>query len=141
MSSLYVRKTRKSDADSTAASIVNLRSPATPAIFTQTAGKQEGRYKTTPSGTSSSEERTPSISGEPEEHEGGLGLAGPNGKNVRISEKDAEWVQNMKEKVRLASAEKERKQRDREEMESRRERAGFRDLDRVGGTKRLFKKG
>jgi hypothetical protein len=128
MSSLFIRKTRKSDADSTiaAASTISLRSPSTPITFTsQTAN----RLNTPPSATSSSEV--------------GLGLAGPKSKNVKISERDEEWVESMKEKVRIASMGKEMKdpkQREREEKEVRRDRGSLGELDRVGGTKRLFKK-
>jgi hypothetical protein len=127
MSSLYIRKTRKSDADSTVASTLNLRSPSTPIALTS---HTANRLNTPPSATASSEV--------------GLGLAGPKSKNVKISERDAEWVESMKEKVRLASMDKELKdlkQRDREEKEAaRRDRGSFGELDRVGGTKRLFKK-
>lgn len=94
-----------------------------------------------------------------------LGLAGPKSKNVTISERDQEWVESMKEKVRLASAEKERRERVRERekdrerdrdsgvglslgkkegsgRESGREsRASFGEMEKVGGTKRLFRKG
>lgn len=128
MSSLYIRKTRKSDADSTAAvaATVNLRSPSTPVAFTS----QSASRLNTPPSTASSD-----VS---------LGLAGPKRKNIKISERDAEWVESMKEKVRIASMDKEMrelKQRDREERETRRERGSFGDFDRVGGTRRLFKKG
>ncbi|PVH71582.1 hypothetical protein DL98DRAFT_471531 [Cadophora sp. DSE1049] len=61
-----------------------------------------------------------------------LGLAGPKSKNVTISERDQEWVESMKEKVRLASAEKEKRERSR---------ASFGEMEKVGGTKRLFRKG
>jgi hypothetical protein len=138
MSSLYVRKTRKSDADSTVASTVNLHSPTTPVVFTS---KTAGRVETPPSGAPPSERRSPSRLSAPEEYEGSLGLAGPKRKNIKISEQDAEWVESMKEKVRLASAGNELKHRDREEKEGRRDRGSFGDIDRVGGTKRLFKKG
>tara|TARA_R110002060_G_scaffold18907_1_gene25884 strand:- start:446 stop:703 length:258 start_codon:yes stop_codon:yes gene_type:complete len=84
---------------------------------------------------------------------------------VTISERDQEWVESMKEKVRLASAEKERRERVRERekdrerdrdsgvglslgkkegsgRESGREsRASFGEMEKVGGTKRLFRKG
>ena len=128
MSSLYIRKTRKSDADSTApaASTINLRSPSTPVPFTSQTANQ---LNTPPSGTMSSDV--------------GLGLAGPKSKNVKISERDAEWVESMKEKVRIASMGKELKdlkQREREEKEARRDRGSFGELNQVGGTKRLFKK-
>jgi len=66
------------------------------------------------------------------EEESSLGLAGPKAKKITISEKDQEWVESMKEKVRLASAEKERK--------ARAERGSFGEMDKVGATKRLFRK-
>jgi len=65
------------------------------------------------------------------EDDSSLGLAGPKSKKVAISEKDQEWVESMKEKVRQASAEKERRERG----------ASFGEMDRIGGTKRLFRKG
>jgi hypothetical protein len=136
MSSLYVRKTRKSDADSTVASTVDLHSPSTPVVFTS---KTAGRVETPPSGAPSSGRKSPTRLSAPDE--GTLGLAGPKRKNIKISEQDAEWVESMKEKVRLASAGNELKHRDREVKEGRRDRGSFGDLDRVGGTKRLFKKG
>jgi hypothetical protein len=129
MSSLYIRKTRKSDADSTAPPTLslNMRSPSTPVTFTS---HTASRLNTPPSATASSE--------------AGLGLAGPKGRKVKISERDAEWVESMKEKVRLASIDKELKdlkQREQKEREAaRRERGSFGELHRVGGTKRLYKK-
>ncbi|KAK0101146.1 hypothetical protein ONS95_012873 [Cadophora gregata] len=79
-----------------------------------------------------------------------LGLAGPKSKNVMISERDQEWVESMKEKVRLASAEKERRDRDSGvgmgmgggvKGSGRESRASFGEMEKVGGTKRLFRKG
>lgn len=94
-----------------------------------------------------------------------LGLAGPKSKNVTISERDQEWVESMKEKVRLASAEKEKREkaRDRDsgvgmvgsgglkgkgegregkgEGSGRESRASFGEMEKVGGTKRLFRRG
>ncbi|KAG4436191.1 hypothetical protein IFR05_008319 [Cadophora sp. M221] len=88
-----------------------------------------------------------------------LGLAGPKSKNITISERDQEWVESMKEKVRLASAEKEKRERDsgvglnmgmgtgmRGKGEGsggsgRESRASFGEMEKVGGTKRLFRKG
>lgn len=76
-----------------------------------------------------------------------LGLAGPKGRGKVISERDQEWVESMKEKVRLASAEKEREKGRRD---TGRESMGggvgggrksFGELEKVGGTKRLFRKG
>jgi hypothetical protein len=70
-----------------------------------------------------------------------LGLAGPKSKKVAISEKDQEWVESMKEKVRQASAEKERRNKERESMKESQRKTSFGEMDRIGGTKRLFRKG
>jgi hypothetical protein len=129
MSSLYVRKSRKSDADSTIspALSLNLRSPSMPIAFTSRTANQ---LNTPPTARTSSE-----VS---------LGLAGPKGKNVKMSEKDTEWVESIKEKVSLAAKDKEMKemkQHKREERDVvRRDRGSFGTLDHVGGTKRLYKK-
>jgi hypothetical protein len=69
------------------------------------------------------------------EEDSSLGLAGPRAKKKSISEKDQEWVESMKEKVRLASAEKEKKEKERERKTS------FGEMEKVGGTKRLFRRG
>jgi hypothetical protein len=57
---------------------------------------------------------------------------------VVISEKDQEWVESMKEKVRQASAEKEKRNRERELLIQRK--TSFGEMEKVGGTKRLFRK-
>lgn len=124
MSSLHIRKTRRSvgETDST----MTFRSPSTP----MTMANRGREFETPPSEKSRSSSRLSWT-----EEEGGLGLAGPKAKKVAISERDQEWVESMKEKVRLASVEKKtEKARDRE-------RKSFGEMDRVGGTKRLFRKG
>jgi hypothetical protein len=63
------------------------------------------------------------------EEEVSLGLAGPRSRKAEISAENAAWVESMKEKVRIASAEKEMK-----------EKAVFGDMGQVGATKRLFKR-
>jgi hypothetical protein len=62
-----------------------------------------------------------------------LGLAGPSGKRVEMSEENKAWVESIKEKVRLVSGEH-RTSGTAEELK----RLG--EMDRVGGTKRLFRK-
>jgi hypothetical protein len=59
---------------------------------------------------------------------------------VVISEKDQEWVESMKEKVRQASAEKEKRNREKEGTKESQRKSSFGEMDRVGGTKRLFRK-
>ena len=123
MSSLHIRKTRRSVGETDSPAITS-RYPSTPLPITS-----RGRdIETPPSETARSASRLSWT-----EEEGGLGLAGPKGKKVAISERDQEWVESMKEKVRLASAEKEKK-------EKAKERKSFGEMERIGGTKRLFRK-
>ncbi len=124
MSSLHIRKTRRSggEADS---STMTIRSPSTP-IPMANRGKF---FETPPSEHARSSSRLSWT-----EEEGGLGMAGPKAKKAAISERDQEWVESMKEKVRLASAEKEK------EQARNRERKSFGEIDKVGSTRRLFRK-
>lgn len=119
-SSLAVQKTRKSIGES---GLDSLRSPSTPIPITS---RSLAANETPPSAPRSSSRLSWT------EDDSSLGLAGPKSKKVAISERDQEWVESMKEKVRQASAEKDRE----------RERGtSFGEMDRVGGTKRLFRKG
>lgn len=81
-------------------------------------------------------ERSSSRMGWAEDESASLGLAGPRGKrkDEDLSAENVAWVESMKEKVRQASAEKEKKAREAERKEK------FGNIDRVGGTKRLFPK-
>ncbi|KAL6849524.1 hypothetical protein ACO1O0_009065 [Amphichorda felina] len=63
-----------------------------------------------------------------------LGLAGPSGKKVEMSEENKAWVESVKEKVRLASGDVKMSAQD----EYNRNRFG--ELGKVGGTKRLFRR-
>jgi hypothetical protein len=128
MSSLYVRKTRRSVGEQSESGTVNL-SPSTPLP----ASPPRVSYDTPPSGSARSVSRLSWT-----EDEGGLGLAGPKSKPKAISERDAEWVESMKEKVRLASAEKEKALHRKDGSAGRK---SFGEMEKVGGTKRLFKKG
>ncbi|KAL2212168.1 hypothetical protein CC79DRAFT_1318183 [Sarocladium strictum] len=72
-----------------------------------------------------------------------LGLAGPSGKRVEMSEENKAWVESVKEKVRLASGERRvpplgAASAAPDEMSSSKGRFG--ELGKVGGTKRLFRK-
>lgn len=60
-----------------------------------------------------------------------LGLAGPTGKKVDMSEENKAWVESIKEKVRMVSGEMQAAP-----SEGRR----FGELGKVGGTKRVFRK-
>ncbi|KAJ6438550.1 GAS2 domain-containing protein [Purpureocillium lavendulum] len=61
-----------------------------------------------------------------------LGLAGPTGKKVEMSDESRAWVESIKEKVRLASGEIRASAAD--------DKNRFGELGKVGGTKRLFRK-
>lgn len=63
-----------------------------------------------------------------------LGLAGPTGKKIEMSEENRAWVESVKEKVRLVSGE-------RRASAASEDRSGrFGKLGKVGATKRLFPK-
>jgi chemotaxis protein histidine kinase CheA len=141
-SSLKIRKTRKSVGE-TESRANDVRSPSTPLpnanrLSYETppsvAGSEASSTSTAPSFRSSSR-----LSWTDEDSS--LGLAGPKSKKVAISEKDQEWVESMKEKVRKASAEKERRNKERESMKESQRKTSFGEMDRIGGTKRLFRKG
>lgn len=136
ISSLAVRKTRQSTgANLDLPSPSNtFRSPSTP--MPSTLSRSALSYDNTPSPERGERERSSSRLSWTEE-ESSLGLAGPKAKKVVISEKDQEWVESMKEKVRLASAEKD-KEKIRRESGGRK---SFGEMDRVGGVKRLWRKG
>jgi hypothetical protein len=122
VSSLYIRKTRKSVGEQSESNTINI-SPSTPFSSNNDTSRETPGSNRSVSRLSWTEE------------ESSLGLAGPKSKSKVISERDQEWVESMKEKVRLASAEKE-KRRDSEKVERR----SFGEMEKVGGTKRLFKK-
>jgi hypothetical protein len=141
-SSLKVRKNRKSVGE-TESRTNDVRSPSTPLpnanrVSYETppsvAGSEASSTSTAPSFRSSSR-----LSWTDEDSS--LGLAGPKSKKVAISEKDQEWVESMKEKVRQASAEKERWNKERESVKETQRKTSFGEMDRIGGTKRLFRKG
>ncbi|KAK2027262.1 GAS2 domain-containing protein [Colletotrichum zoysiae] len=122
MTPLNVRKSRKSfgAGDISGPSVPRLlpNTPAVPPI--------PDKY-TTPSSEDSNRSRSSShISWE--EEGSFLGLAGPTGRKVEMSEESRAWVESVKEKVRLASGES-------------RGTSQFGDMGKVGGTKRLFRKG
>jgi Growth-Arrest-Specific Protein 2 Domain len=141
-SSLNIRKTRKSVGESEYRAN-DMRSPSTPLSSTN-----RYSYETPPSVAGSDASSTSTglsfrsssrLSWTDEDSS--LGLAGPKSKKVTISEKDQEWVESMKEKVRQASAEKERRNREKESMKESQRKSSFGEMEKVGGTKRLFRKG
>ncbi|KAF4633498.1 hypothetical protein G7Y89_g4620 [Cudoniella acicularis] len=132
MSSLNVRKTRKSMGE-TEAHVFRTPSTPIPALNRRSLGETPPSSNTSASRSSSRLSWT--------EDDISLGLAGPKSKKIAISEKDQEWVESMKEKVKQASAEKD-KEKERERRLKERERgASFGEMDKIGATKRLFRKG
>ncbi|TDZ19390.1 hypothetical protein Cob_v007832 [Colletotrichum orbiculare MAFF 240422] len=118
MTPLSVRKARKSfgAADLPSTSLLLPQTPAVPPI----------PDKYTPSSEDSSRSRSSSHAWA-EDDSSFLGLAGPTGRRVEMSEENRAWVESVKEKVRLASGEL-------------RKPSDFGDMGKVGGTKRLFRK-
>lgn len=125
LSSLAIRKTRKSVGEEAREN--SYRSPSTPLPHALRNSLSLARQSETP--PSASTRSVSSMSWR--EEESSLGLAGPKSRKSGISAENAAWVESMKEKVRIASAEKEKKVK---------EKAGFGELGQVGATKRLFKK-
>lgn len=78
-----------------------------------------------------------------------LGLAGPSGKKVEMSEENKAWVESVKEKVRLASGERKvsgpvasanSSTLSASASTTSDEKKRFGELGKVGGTKRLFRR-
>ncbi|KAI1498222.1 hypothetical protein F5X99DRAFT_338250 [Biscogniauxia marginata] len=63
-----------------------------------------------------------------------LGLAGPKAKRAELSDEGRAWVQSMKEKVRIASSERMAPPSE-QNIDSR-----FGEINKVGGTKRVYRK-
>ncbi|KAG9231307.1 hypothetical protein BJ875DRAFT_506755 [Amylocarpus encephaloides] len=135
-SSLNVRKTRKSIGERVIGQRHNVRSPSTPLpmLNRRSLGDSPPPHSTTTTARSSSRLSWA-------EDDSSLGLAGPKGKKVAISEKDQEWVESMKKKVKQASAEKDRERERGRRIKEKARGESFGEMDKVGGTKRLFRKG
>ncbi|PHH84910.1 hypothetical protein CDD83_1189 [Cordyceps sp. RAO-2017] len=119
---LQVRKTRRS-VGATGCEAPRLR-PKTPAGGSSTT-------ENAPSSEDSTRSRSSSRLSWFEDDSSFLGLAGPTGKKIEMSEENRAWVESVKEKVRLASG-------DARFLPGDKNRFG--DLGKVGGTKRLFRK-
>ena len=141
MTPLNVRKTRKGAAvagledaggpgpTSAPGSAAGKANPKTP-LANSVAAKPDNN---TPSSGASTRSRSSSRLSWSEE-ESSLGMSGPRTKNVEMSEESRAWVESVKEKVRLASGE--RKPSDGGKLDGK-----FGEIGKVGGTKRLFRKG
>lgn len=117
---LNVRKTRKSVGEETAGS----RLPKTPLAT--------ALFSSDPPSSGSTRSRSSSRLSWTEE-DSSLGMAGPKAKNIEMSDESKAWVESVKEKVRIASGE-------RKPSETQAE-GKFGELGKVGGTKRLFRRG
>lgn len=87
--------------------------------------------ESTPASEDSTRSRSSSRLSWTEEDSSFLGLAGPSGRKLEMSEESKAWVETVKQKVRLASG---------EHKPPTEEKGRFGDLGKVGGTKRLFRK-
>ncbi|KAF4780540.1 GAS2 domain-containing protein [Colletotrichum scovillei] len=121
MTPLNVRKSRKSfgAGDSSVPRLLP-NTPAVPPI--------PDKFTPTPSSEDSNRSRSSSHISWEEDESSFLGLAGPTGRKVEMSEENRAWVESVKEKVRAASGET-------------RKISEFGDMGKVGGTKRVFRKG
>jgi hypothetical protein len=131
MTPLNVQKSRRSFGAGD-----ELRSSTTsrPALQPKTPAAAEGSNQTnnnTPSSDASTRSRSSSRVSWGEDESSVLGLAGPTGRKVEMSEESRAWVESVKEKVRLASGERKVS----EGLDAR-----FGEINKVGGTKRLFRK-
>ncbi|OTA92641.1 hypothetical protein M434DRAFT_21808 [Hypoxylon sp. CO27-5] len=87
----------------------------------------------TPSSETSARSRASSAHMDWDEEDSSLGLAGPKGKKVDMSDESRAWVESVKEKVRIASGERVAPPEQRLDTK-------FGEMGKVGGTKRLFRK-
>ncbi|EEU44320.1 uncharacterized protein NECHADRAFT_48840 [Fusarium vanettenii 77-13-4] len=120
MSPLAVRKTRRS---------VGAMSSEVPRLHPRTPAVAPVQGEDGPSSEESNRSRSSSRLSWGEDESSFLGLAGPSGKKVEMSEENKAWVESVKEKVRIASGER--------KISSS---SQFGELGKVGGTKRLFKR-
>jgi hypothetical protein len=126
MSPLAVRKTRRSVGSTTSEA---------PRLRQSTPGLVSRRFdESAVTDDSFNRSMTNSRMSWREEDSSFLGLAGPNGKKVEMSEESKAWVESVKEKVRLASGERRVSAQD-DYSKNR-----FGELGKVGGTKRIFPK-
>lgn len=123
MTPLAVRKTRRS---------VGAMNSEAPRLLPRTPALVAPQTEDGPSSEESNRSRSSSRLSWAEDDSSFLGLAGPTGKKVEMSEENKAWVESVKQKVRIASGERKVSAPD----ETRR----FGELGKVGGTKRLFRK-
>ncbi|KAG5923837.1 hypothetical protein E4U42_004825 [Claviceps africana] len=123
MTPLHIRKARRS------VGAVNNEFPRPPI---RTPALVSSQSADVPSSEDSQHSRPDSRLSWLEEDGSFLGLAGPTGKRVEMSEENKAWVESVKERVRQVSIERKVSQSEGKKH--------FGQLGRVGGTKRLFRK-
>ncbi|KAI1651687.1 uncharacterized protein F4817DRAFT_323286 [Daldinia loculata] len=121
VSPLAIRKTRRS-----------VGSEGAPLKFPNTPFASLPNDAETPASEISNRSRSSSHM-EWDEEDSALGLAGPKGRRVDMSDESRAWVESVKEKVRIAS-------NDRVPPPEQRIDTKFGEISKVGGTKRLFRK-
>ncbi|KAK4178386.1 hypothetical protein QBC36DRAFT_105500 [Triangularia setosa] len=126
-SPLMVRKVRKSTA---------AMGNETP-LATVTRPENVSNTPSTGGSRSSSRLSWPQAGEKDKEEEVVLGMAGPRAKQIEMSEESKQWVESVKQKVRLASGERQLPaySSGTPDLEGR-----FGELGKVGATKRLFRK-
>ncbi|KIH89160.1 gas2 domain containing protein [Sporothrix brasiliensis 5110] len=134
MAPLNIRKTRRatptSMGDESIASIKNESGVPTRNPRTPLASMSKPSNATPPSDASSRSRSSSRLSWT--EEDSSLGMSGPRAKNIEMSEESKAWVESVKERVRIASGER----RISDQLEGK-----FGEIGKVGGTKRLFRKG
>ncbi|PNY29425.1 Uncharacterized protein TCAP_00661 [Tolypocladium capitatum] len=120
---LDVRKTRRS---------VEAANSEAPRLRPKTPAGSSRATDNPPSSEGSAHSRSSSRLSWVEDDSSFLGLAGPTGKKIEMSEENKAWVESVKEKVRLVSGER--------RASGTEDRSRLGELGKVGGTKRLFRK-
>ncbi|TLD21519.1 hypothetical protein PspLS_08844 [Pyricularia sp. CBS 133598] len=138
---LHVRKTRRSfgGMDESASAVRHAFQPKTPLSVLSvdsTAHADNQSHQITPPSESSTRSRSSSRLSWAEE-DSLLGMSGPTGKQIELDAERKEWIENVKEKVRIASGER----RLPPTSGGSPGETFFGEINKVGGTKRLFRRG
>ncbi|KAL8363981.1 hypothetical protein RB601_009637 [Gaeumannomyces tritici] len=133
---LNVRKTRRSFGPDDAIRHhlpLAAQLPRTPVPLVPVPGPEGDSADTPPSGVSTRSRSSSRLSWT--EEDSSLGMSGPRSKNVEMSDESRAWVASVKEKVRIASGDR------RVPFMGTPPPEIFGEMGKVGGTKRLFRRG
>ncbi|KAI6351255.1 hypothetical protein MCOR25_010052 [Pyricularia grisea] len=138
---LHVRKTRRSfggmeDSASSARQAFQPKTPLSVLSVDSTAHADNQSHQITPPSESSTRSRSSSRLSWAEE-DSLLGMSGPTGKQIELDAERKEWIENVKEKVRIASGERRLPPTSGGSPGEN----FFGEINKVGGTKRLFRRG